>query len=86
MDWTAYALSLKLAFWTCVLILPLAILLARDASAPDLVRKWAQYREEAIFRGEKPRTDAGMVLEAEECAKAMEEWRKKNRLSKEEKP
>jgi len=29
MDWTAFALSLKLAFWTCLLILPLAILLAR---------------------------------------------------------
>ena len=29
MDWTAFALSLKLALWTCVLILPLAILLAR---------------------------------------------------------
>ena len=29
MDWTAFALSLKLAFWTCVLILPIAIALAR---------------------------------------------------------
>lgn len=29
MDWTAFALTLKLAFWTCVLILPIAILLAR---------------------------------------------------------
>lgn len=29
MDWTAFGLSLKLAFWTCVLILPLAIMLAR---------------------------------------------------------
>lgn len=29
MDWTAFALSLKLAFWTCLLILPLAVLLAR---------------------------------------------------------
>jgi molybdate transport system permease protein len=29
MDWTAFALSLKLAFWTCVLILPVAIALAR---------------------------------------------------------
>jgi molybdate transport system permease protein len=29
MDWTAFSLSLKLAFWTCVLILPVAILLAR---------------------------------------------------------
>src|ERR1051326_1621233 len=29
MDWAAFALSLKLAFWTCVLILPVAIVLAR---------------------------------------------------------
>ena len=29
MDWTAFSLSLKLAFWTCVLILPVAVLLAR---------------------------------------------------------
>jgi len=29
MDWTAFALTLKLAFWTCLLLLPLAILLAR---------------------------------------------------------
>ena len=29
MDWTAFALTLKLAFWTCLLILPIAILLAR---------------------------------------------------------
>jgi len=29
MDWTAFALSLKLAFWTCLLLVPLAILIAR---------------------------------------------------------
>jgi molybdate transport system permease protein len=29
MDWTAFALSLKLAFWTCLLLLPLAIVIAR---------------------------------------------------------
>ena len=29
MDWTAFVLTVKLAFWTCVLILPIAILLAR---------------------------------------------------------
>jgi molybdate transport system permease protein len=29
MDWTAFSLSLKLALWTVVLLLPLAILLAR---------------------------------------------------------
>ncbi len=29
MDWTAFALTVKLAFWTCVLILPIAVVLAR---------------------------------------------------------
>jgi molybdate transport system permease protein len=29
MDWTALLLSLRLAFWTCVILLPLAILLGR---------------------------------------------------------
>src|SRR3990170_523920 len=29
MDWTAFALSLKLAFWTCLLILPIGVALAR---------------------------------------------------------
>jgi molybdate transport system permease protein len=29
MDWTAFALSLQLAFWTCAVLLPLAIALAR---------------------------------------------------------
>ena len=30
MDWIAFTLSLKLAFWTCVLILPVAVALARS--------------------------------------------------------
>jgi molybdate transport system permease protein len=29
MDWTAFALSLKLAFWTCVVLLPLGVVVAR---------------------------------------------------------
>jgi len=29
MDWTAFSLSLKLALWTCLLILPVAVMLAR---------------------------------------------------------
>ena len=29
MDWTAFSLSLRLAVWTCVLLLPIAILIAR---------------------------------------------------------
>jgi ABC-type molybdate transport system permease subunit len=29
MDWTAFALSLQLAGWTVVLLLPLAVVIAR---------------------------------------------------------
>jgi molybdate transport system permease protein len=47
LDWTAFALSLKLALWTCVLILPLAVVLARALA-------WGRFRgkslvEAAIF-------------------------------------
>jgi molybdate transport system permease protein len=41
MDWTAFALSLKLAFWTCLLILPLAILLAR-------LLAWGSFRGKSL--------------------------------------
>jgi molybdate transport system permease protein len=42
MDWTAFALSLKLALWTCVLILPLAILLARWLA-------WSRFRGKSLI-------------------------------------
>jgi molybdate transport system permease protein len=42
MDWTAFALSLKLAFWTCVLILPLAIVLARLIA-------WGRFRGKSVL-------------------------------------
>jgi molybdate transport system permease protein len=42
MDWTAFALSLKLAFWTCLLILPLAILLARWLA-------WGRFRGKSLI-------------------------------------
>jgi molybdate transport system permease protein len=42
MDWTAFALSLKLALWTCVLILPLAILLARWLA-------WSRFRGKSFI-------------------------------------
>lgn len=54
---------------------PMFVLLARDASAPDLVRYWADQRLAAIQRGEKPATDMAMVYEARECAGAMELYR-----------
>ncbi len=39
MDWTAFALSLKLAFWTCAALLPPAILLARWLAFAEGTRK-----------------------------------------------
>ena len=42
MDWTAFALSLKLALWTCVLILPLAVLLARWLA-------WSRFRGKSLI-------------------------------------
>jgi molybdate transport system permease protein len=42
MDWTAFALSLKLAFWTCVLILPVAVMLAR-------LLAWGRFRGKSVI-------------------------------------
>lgn len=51
---------------------PMFVLLARDETAPHLVRKWADLRASS---GEKP----AKIQEALECAKNMEKWRKENR-------
>lgn len=42
MDWTAFALSLQLATWTCALILPLAVLLAR-------LLAWGRFRGKSLI-------------------------------------
>ncbi len=43
MDWQALTLSLKLAFWACLLLVPLATLLVRWLiQAPPLVRRFCQ--------------------------------------------
>ena len=55
------------------------ILLARDLSAPTIVRLWAETRRLAINTGHKPESDRAMVAEANACADAMETWRKANR-------
>jgi len=77
MDWTAFTLSLKLAFWTCVLLLPLAILLAR-------LLAWGRFRGKSLIEalvmlplvlpptvlgfyflvGFSPQSDLGAVLAA----------------------
>lgn len=54
---------------------PMFILLARDQTAPSLVRAWAFQRGAAIDNGMKPETDRPMVDEALACAEAMETWR-----------
>lgn len=42
MDWTAFALSLKLAFWTVVLILPIGLVIARALA-------WGRFRGKSVF-------------------------------------
>ena len=57
---------------------PMFTLLARDNSAPDMVRQWAYERERDIAQGRRPVTDAVMVAEARRCANAMTLWRREN--------
>lgn len=61
---------------------PMFILLARDPSAYILVHEWADRREWAIDRGEKPEEDRAMVSEARECAIAMEKFFEERRARK----
>lgn len=57
---------------------PMFVLLARDPSAPNLVRQWAQKRELDINEGRKPASDMVMVQEARDAADRMEAWREQN--------
>ena len=59
---------------------PMFILLGRDPHAADAVRKWAYDRETMIERGAKPPEDMRMVVEARECADAMERYATERRL------
>jgi hypothetical protein len=58
---------------------PMFILLARDSSAPTMVRMWAARRIKAIEVGEKPKDDEQQITEALDLADAMEAWRKEHR-------
>lgn len=57
---------------------PMFTLLARDTSAPQILRLWADVRRSEITRGERNEDDLMMCREADECADEMEEWRKIN--------
>lgn len=67
---------------------PMFVLLARDASAPDLVRKWADKRErdnmpDAVVDKDgqwqqPPHPDADKIAEARYTAAKMEVWRFEN--------
>lgn len=57
---------------------PYFVLLARDATAPVVVRTWAKYREYSVKRGTHPQTDLPMLRNALAVADRMEAWRKDN--------
>lgn len=55
---------------------PMFVLLARDPTAPELVRLWADTRQTDIQCGLRPVTDAQQVVEARALADRMEAWRR----------
>jgi hypothetical protein len=57
---------------------PMFTLLARDPFAPELVRRWANNRREAIAAGTRPTEDEKQVNEAVAVADRMRDWRKEN--------
>ena len=57
---------------------PMFTLLARDSSAPGMVRQWAYEREREVAQGKRAADDLEMVAEARRCANAMERWRQDN--------
>lgn len=57
---------------------PMFVLLARDPEFHRLVMKWAKKRSQDVQCGLRPESDMAMVGEAQACAFAGREWRKKN--------
>lgn len=54
---------------------PMFILLARDESAPAIIREWCFHR----YASGKNHPRDPQIVEALECATKMEAWRRKNR-------
>lgn len=57
---------------------PMFILLARDPMAPKLIEDWAADCMRGVMLKTRPLEDLKMVDEAQQCAKAMREWRAAN--------
>lgn len=57
---------------------PTFTLLARDKSAPHMIRQWAYERERQITTGEAPESDREKVEEARNVATGMQVWRLAN--------
>lgn len=57
---------------------PSFTLLARDRSAPSMVRQWAFEREREIKNGTKPKGDIVQIENARKIATEMERWREDN--------
>jgi len=57
---------------------PMFILLARDPSAPTLLRLWATNRRREISNGNRTTSDWAMTNEAHATANEMEKWRSLN--------
>jgi hypothetical protein len=53
---------------------PIFILLGRDPHSHAAVRKWADDRYSMICAGLKPVSDIHLVVEARQCAEAMEQY------------
>lgn len=57
---------------------PMFTMLARDPDAPSLIRQWAASRAEAVACGQRPPSDARLLLEAFALSIDMESWRRDN--------
>jgi hypothetical protein len=57
---------------------PIFILLARDTSAPNIIRVWARERMDEVLHNKRPVDDAKVYVEAMKIAGDMERWRKEN--------
>lgn len=53
-------------------------LLARDKSAPELIRQWAYVREREVIHSGAPEADMAKVAQARQIANEMEAWRAAN--------
>lgn len=57
---------------------PMFVLLARDKSAPSIVRTWCTNRLAEMGSGLRSPEELPQIHEAQACADAMEAWRKEN--------